>query len=123
MFHYNCVKKQLMIKKIQDNSFIFCDIWRVLFFRLSDNSSHTSLQSPYFAILILSSLHLDRCGRTDKGVSAFDQVISITLRSRLRKGIGVEEPCLGEPHSTTDRLEEHAEEAEEINYVQLLNRG
>ena len=30
-----------------------------------------------------------RCGRTDKGVSAFGQVISIDLRSNLLEGSGV----------------------------------
>eukprot|EP00124_Ichthyophonus_hoferi_P004408 Ihof_evm2s480 gene=Ihof_evmTU2s480 len=30
-----------------------------------------------------------RCGRTDKGVSAFTQVLSLTIRSNLREGLGV----------------------------------
>jgi tRNA pseudouridine38/39 synthase len=30
-----------------------------------------------------------RCGRTDKGVSAFGQVISLDLRTNLLKGPGV----------------------------------
>lgn len=33
--------------------------------------------------------HYHRCGRTDKGVSAFSQVISIDLRTNLTEGIGV----------------------------------
>lgn len=73
----------------------------------------------------LPTLYFHRCGRTDKGVSAFDQVISITLRSKVRKGIGVE-GVSQEDSSTTDKLKENEnqeEEEEEINYVQLLNRG
>lgn len=60
---------------------------------------------------------ISRCGRTDKGVSAFDQVISITLRSKLRSGIGVIVP----EHSQTSTSE--AEDGQEINYVRLLNKG
>ncbi|KAG5683735.1 hypothetical protein PVAND_013000 [Polypedilum vanderplanki] len=48
----------------------------------------------------------NRCGRTDKGVSAFDQVISIDIRSRF------------EPK---DQLTEKAVN-EEINYCMLLNK-
>ncbi|KAG0696644.1 tRNA pseudouridine(38/39) synthase [Chionoecetes opilio] len=50
------------------------------------------------------------CGRTDKGVSAFDQVISITLRSKLRKGIGMLDPSEANTPSTTERLREQEEE-------------
>lgn len=40
-----------------------------------------------------------RCGRTDKGVSAFCQVVSLTVRSRLKQGPGliVPEGYTGEP--------------------------
>ena len=76
------------------------------------------------SLITLSSLDFHRCGRTDKGVSAFDQVISITLRSKVRKGIGVEGVTQEDHSSTTDRQKEYEEEEEEeINYVQLLNRG
>lgn len=33
--------------------------------------------------------HYHRCGRTDKGVSAFSQVISVDLRTNLTEGVGV----------------------------------
>lgn len=45
----------------------------------------------------------NRCGRTDRGVSAFSQVISITVRSKQSANVD----CL----SSTD----------ELNYVQMLN--
>lgn len=48
----------------------------------------------------------NRCGRTDKGVSAFDQVISIDLRSRFE---------------SKDQLTEEAIN-NEINYCSLLNK-
>lgn len=39
-----------------------------------------------------------RCGRTDKGVSAFGQVISIDLRSNLLEGHGVKARPGGTAH-------------------------
>lgn len=56
-----------------------------------------------------------RCGRTDKGVSAFDQVISITLRSKMKSGVGVISPRNTVMSSGED-------DRPEINYVQLLNK-
>lgn len=35
------------------------------------------------------SSNYSRCGRTDKGVSAFGQVITLDVRSNLREGLGV----------------------------------
>ncbi|XP_045106775.1 tRNA pseudouridine(38/39) synthase-like [Portunus trituberculatus] len=93
--------------------------------------SHNTIEAQLFAALLKTRLiqsretsNYHRCGRTDKGVSAFDQVISITLRSKVRKGIGVEGVTQEKDSSTTDRLKEYEkeEEEEEINYVQLLNR-
>ncbi|KAM6158652.1 tRNA pseudouridine(38/39) synthase [Rhynchocyon petersi] len=53
-----------------------------------------------------SSYH--RCGRTDKGVSAFGQVISLDLRSHFPK-----EKVSEDFHTTTDK---------EIRYTHILNR-
>ncbi|XP_053125401.1 tRNA pseudouridine(38/39) synthase isoform X2 [Hemicordylus capensis] len=55
-----------------------------------------------------------RCGRTDKGVSAFGQVISLDLRSDLSKKI-VDEPAgtLKDKTSSTSK---------EIRYTHILNR-
>ncbi|XP_043942553.1 tRNA pseudouridine(38/39) synthase [Protopterus annectens] len=56
-----------------------------------------------------------RCGRTDKGVSAFGQVISLDLRSNLSEGKGI-------------KLRQNAaagmrdRDTEEIRYTHILNR-
>nr|CAG4651921.1 EOG090X083V [Triops cancriformis] len=54
-----------------------------------------------------------RCGRTDKGVSAFGQVISIDLRSTMSDGVGVFVP---EGHTLSKAS------SEEIPYLRILNR-
>lgn len=57
-----------------------------------------------------------RCGRTDKGVSAYRQVITIDLRSNLQSGPGVYIP---EGHSV---VFDSSKIREEYNYANLLNR-
>ncbi|XP_055924234.1 tRNA pseudouridine(38/39) synthase-like isoform X2 [Argiope bruennichi] len=56
-----------------------------------------------------------RCGRTDKGVSAFSQVISLDLRSNLLHGKGI---------ITSDDFKEerHKVSDKEIDYPSILNR-
>ena len=54
-----------------------------------------------------------RCGRTDKGVSAFCQVISIDLRSTQPEGEGV----IVSPDCTTAKVNKP-----ELDYVGILNR-
>ncbi|CAL1295831.1 unnamed protein product [Larinioides sclopetarius] len=56
-----------------------------------------------------------RCGRTDKGVSAFSQVISLDLRSNLLTGKGV---------ITSDdfKEEKYKSSDKEIDYPSILNR-
>jgi len=56
-----------------------------------------------------------RCGRTDKGVSAFSQVISLDLRSNLLEGLGVKV----QEGSTADQRKGNT--TTEINYVRILN--
>jgi len=57
-----------------------------------------------------------RCGRTDKGVSAFSQVISIDLRTNLLEGKGVK---VRERGTVIDRL---GDKSTEICYVHILNK-
>ncbi|CAH1772759.1 unnamed protein product [Owenia fusiformis] len=57
-----------------------------------------------------------RCGRTDKGVSAFSQVISIDLRSNLSEGPGVIVP---EGHNVSNKK---GNGKEEIQYMKILNK-
>ncbi|XP_074653890.1 tRNA pseudouridine(38/39) synthase-like [Tubulanus polymorphus] len=59
-----------------------------------------------------------RCGRTDKGVSAFSQVISIDLRTNLLEGVGVKQREGGTAH-----LRPVDSTTEEINYILILNRS
>ena len=54
-----------------------------------------------------------RCGRTDKGVSAFCQVISIDLRTTQPEGEGV----IVSPDCTTAKVDKP-----ELDYVGILNR-
>ncbi|CAM9192113.1 unnamed protein product, partial [Lampetra fluviatilis] len=53
-----------------------------------------------------------RCGRTDRGVSAIDQVVSITLRSNLAQGKGV----IPTPNADV------RPEATELRYAHILNK-
>ncbi|CAN8003847.1 unnamed protein product [Ixodes hexagonus] len=56
-----------------------------------------------------------RCGRTDKGVSAFSQVISVDLRSNLTEGPGVFVPDGYQPN------EKSVARSAELDYVKILN--
>ncbi|KAK3855445.1 hypothetical protein Pcinc_038152, partial [Petrolisthes cinctipes] len=60
---------------------------------------HRTIEAKLFTALLKTRLiqsrqtsNYHRCGRTDKGVSAFEQVISITVRSKCQSGVGVEAP-------------------------------
>ncbi|KAJ8760418.1 hypothetical protein K2173_015085 [Erythroxylum novogranatense] len=60
-------------------------------------------------------IQYSRCGRTDKGVSAVGQVISLFLRSKLRR------INTGNENSEETNLEDQNEG--EIDYVRVLNRA
>ena len=60
------------------------------------------------------SSNYHRCGRTDKGVSAFSQVISIDVRSNLTDGRGIFIPA--------DYIGNDRGHTEEINYCSILNK-
>ncbi|KAH9504417.1 tRNA pseudouridine synthase 3 [Bulinus truncatus] len=57
-----------------------------------------------------------RCGRTDKGVSALGQVISLDLRTNLLSGVGVKVREGGSAHTRTGDVNT------EIRYVYILNK-
>ena len=62
-----------------------------------------------------------RCGRTDKGVSAFSQVISIDVRTNLKSGKGVITP---EDYIANEEMcdnDSSASSQQEINYTLILN--
>ncbi|PIK58349.1 hypothetical protein BSL78_04737 [Apostichopus japonicus] len=63
------------------------------------------------------SSNYSRCGRTDKGVSAFGQVITLDVRSNLREGLGV----IQKENSTTEPGKD-VRNVKELDYVNMLNR-
>eukprot|EP00761_Pharyngomonas_kirbyi_P007569 gb/GECH01007579.1/.p1 GENE.gb/GECH01007579.1/~~gb/GECH01007579.1/.p1 ORF type:complete len:453 (+),score=101.15 gb/GECH01007579.1/:1-1359(+) len=77
-------------------------------------------------------VNYSRCGRTDKGVSAFCQVIGLYLRSNLSEGVGVV-PCrrtLDDHPSPKKKNQDNEEEKDpdkdknitELDYCMMLNR-
>lgn len=59
-------------------------------------STENTIEGHFFAALMKACLienrtdsNYSRCGRTDKGVSAFGQVVSLDLRSNLAEGLGI----------------------------------
>lgn len=55
-----------------------------------DNSVETAIFAALKRVHLIDDItkcHYQRCGRTDAGVSAFNQVISLYLRSNLRSGV------------------------------------
>ncbi|KAL4221474.1 tRNA pseudouridine synthase 3 [Mactra antiquata] len=59
----------------------------------------------------------ERCGRTDKGVSAFGQVISLDLRTNLLSGVGVK---VREGGTAAERS---GDKTTEVPYCSILNRN
>ena len=59
-----------------------------------------------------------RCGRTDKGVSAYNQVVSIDLRTNLLDGVGVRDydGCTANSRNIHDK-----ENIEEIDFCKIIN--
>lgn len=62
----------------------------------SQESSENTIESHFFTALSKACLiesradcNYSRCGRTDKGVSAFSQVLSLDIRSNLTQGLGL----------------------------------
>ena len=108
----------------------------------SQNSTSNTVEEYLFAALIKAKLIKDRkscsysrCGRTDKGVSAITQVLTITLRSKLKNPQPVESTILpsipkqsnesqinelNNLSSNTSFLKET--DKDEIDYVNILNR-
>ncbi|XP_069179897.1 tRNA pseudouridine(38/39) synthase isoform X2 [Procambarus clarkii] len=96
--------------------------WDYQGFAVQEDTQQT-IENQLFSALLKTRMiesretsNYHRCGRTDKGVSAFDQVISITLRSKLKSGVGI--IC----SENTDMASSKYDEESEINYVQLLNK-
>ncbi|KAK3571984.1 hypothetical protein QTP86_021343 [Hemibagrus guttatus] len=97
--------------------------WQYQGFAVQENTDNT-VEARVFEALLKTKLIQDRqssnyhrCGRTDKGVSAFSQVISIDLRSSQFSGLGVTVPDGVEPKAGGG-----AETKAELPYVKMLNR-
>ncbi|XP_057314732.1 tRNA pseudouridine(38/39) synthase-like isoform X2 [Hydractinia symbiolongicarpus] len=91
--------------------------WDYQGFAAQENTSNT-IEEELFAAFLKSKLIKDRasarysrCGRTDKGVSAFGQVIALDVRSNLSSGVGV-----------TPSVKVTNDSKEELPYVKMLNR-
>lgn len=62
----------------------------------SQESTENTIEAHFLAALVKACLienrtdcNYSRCGRTDKGVSAFGQVVSLNVRSNLAEGLGI----------------------------------
>ncbi|XP_077359809.1 tRNA pseudouridine(38/39) synthase isoform X2 [Festucalex cinctus] len=93
--------------------------WAYQGFAVQENTDNT-VEARLFEALLKTRLIQDRqssnyhrCGRTDKGVSAFSQVITIDLRSTQYSGLGVSLPKNGKKDGNA---------ASELPYVKMLNR-
>lgn len=70
-----------------------------------------------------SKCNYNRCGRTDKGVSSFGQVVDLNIRSNLIDEANPENVGLFTPQDYTGPGEDSSKSADrEINYVEILNR-
>uniref|UniRef100_A0A087XUI6 Pseudouridylate synthase 3 n=1 Tax=Poecilia formosa TaxID=48698 RepID=A0A087XUI6_POEFO len=97
--------------------------WAYQGFAVQENTDNT-VEARLFEALLKTRLIQDRqssnyhrCGRTDKGVSAFSQVITIDLRSsQFCGGLGVTLP------ENLDLGTKSKASASELPYVKMLNR-
>ncbi|XP_068161827.1 tRNA pseudouridine(38/39) synthase [Antennarius striatus] len=97
--------------------------WDYQGFAVQENTDNT-VEARLFEALLKTRLIQDRqssnyhrCGRTDKGVSAFSQVITIDLRStQFCGGLGVTVP------ENTDAGSRTKADGAELPYVKMLNR-
>lgn len=95
--------------------------WDYQGFAVQDNTDNT-VEARLFEAFLKTRLIPDRqtsnyhrCGRTDRGVSAFSQVISIDLRStQFGGGLGVSLPSSANAKTTSDPIE--------LPYLKMLNR-
>ncbi|XP_065806126.1 tRNA pseudouridine(38/39) synthase [Labrus bergylta] len=97
--------------------------WSYQGFAVQENTDNT-VEARLFEALLKTRLIQDRqrsnyhrCGRTDKGVSAFSQVITIDLRStQFSGGLGFVLP------ENVDATIKNKASASELPYVKMLNR-
>jgi len=98
--------------------------WDYVGFAVQEDTGKT-IESELFAALLKTKLiesrqtsNYHRCGRTDKGVSAFSQVISIDVRTNLKEGVGVYTPeGFVEPENGNEAVKD------ELEFCTVLNRN
>lgn len=96
--------------------------WDYMGFAVQEDAGKT-IESELFAALLRTRLiesrqisNYHRCGRTDRGVSAFSQVISLDLRTNLSEGDGIFTPEEYTGNNTNVK-------STEIDYCHILNRN
>ena len=94
----------------------------------AQETTEQTIEADLFDALIKTRLirsrqtsNYHRCGRTDKGVSAFCQVISIDVRTNMKSGKGVFTPEDYIEEQSEDNCVTNEAEKEEINYALILN--
>lgn len=100
--------------------------WDYSGFAAQEDTQQT-IESALFDALIKTRLiqsrqtsNYHRCGRTDKGVSAFSQVISIDVRTNLKSGKGIITPD-DYIEESEDNCQTNETKSQEINYTLILN--
>ncbi|CAG2121248.1 unnamed protein product, partial [Medioppia subpectinata] len=95
-------------------------------FAAQEDTNHT-VEWALFEALVKTRLirsrqtsNYHRCGRTDKGVSAFSQTISLDVRTNLKAGKGVITPDDYVDDGRDDETNGDSE-PQEINYIMILN--
>ncbi|KAK3887084.1 hypothetical protein Pcinc_008848 [Petrolisthes cinctipes] len=120
--------------------------WDYQGYATQEDTSQTIEAKLFTALLktrLIQSRQTSNYHRTDKGVSAFEQVISITVRSKCHSGVGVEAPQCGveapqcgveapqqcphpntppQPSQTDNDNNNDDDDTQELNYIQMLNR-
>lgn len=93
----------------------------------SQESTENTIEAHFLAALVKACLienrtdcNYSRCGRTDKGVSAFGQVVSLNVRSNLAEGLGIMKS--GDQEKVRERIFEKGKELQEIPYTHVLNK-
>merc|ERR1719495_2296918 len=92
-------------------------------FAVQEDAAGKTIESELFAALIRTRLiesrqtsNYHRCGRTDRGVSSYGQVISLDLRTNLSEGEGIFAPDNYTGDNTNVK-------SSEIDYCHILNRN
>lgn len=91
-----------------------------------DNTIEGNLHRAFRKVCLVDPNELDpkgydytRCGRTDRGVSSFGQVVSLRLRSKLKSGKGIIPPA--QSTAAVPNTDEMPDDDNELDYCAALN--